>query len=110
MTHEAIPTMVASPAPPAAAAVQQWIAFIEAMEAAYAPLAAAHGEVLAAHTPAERRAVAELAASLGIAPALGPSTGANPPPQGPGADAPDPAAGAPPAGRTGARDLLAVGQ
>ena len=103
MTHEAVPTMVASPAPPAAA-VQQWIAFIEAMEAAYAPLAAAHGEMLAAHTPAERRAVAELSASLSITPGLGPSPGANPPPQEPNAGALDPAAG-----RTGARDLLAVG-
>ena len=104
MTHEAVPTMVASPAPPVAAAVQQWIAFIEAMEAAYAPRAAAGGEVLAAHTPAERRAVAELAASLGIAPGLGPSPGANPPPQGPDAGAPAPATD-----RPGARELLAVG-
>ena len=103
MTHEAVPTMVASPAPPVAA-VQQWIAFIEAMEAASAPLAAACGEVLAAHTPAERRAVAELAARLGITPGLGSSSDAHPPPQGPGAGAPDPAVG-----RTGARDLLAVG-
>ena len=104
MTHEAVPTMVASPAPPVAAAVQQWIAFIEAMEAAYAPRAAAGGEVLAAHTPAERRAVAELAASLGITPGLGSSSDAHPPPQGPGAAAPNPASG-----RPGARDLLAVG-
>ncbi len=49
-------------------AVQQWMAFVEAMEEMYGSLAIVQGEPSARHTPDELRAVAEIAASLGIRP------------------------------------------
>ena len=57
----AYPTLAPPAAPAAAASVQRWVACIAALETVYAPPAAARGEALAPHTPAEWRAVAALA-------------------------------------------------
>ena len=105
MTPGTVQTMVAPPAAPAAStSVQRWVVCIAALETAYAPLAAARGEALAPHTPAERRAVAALAVHLGIEPGWCPSSGAGEPSLEAAVGTPDPAPGA-----TGVRDLVAVG-
>ena len=104
MYGAAHPTLAPPAAPAASASVQRWVACIAALETVYAPLAAARGEALAPHTPAERRAVAALAARLGIEPGWCPSSGAGEPPPEAGVGTADPATSA-----TSMRDLLAVG-